>query len=317
MKLLLLACASAGLAAALGCSAAGSTFMTGAGATGGAGSGTGGMANLGGGFATVGTGAGGGLGQGCTEAATLVYVLTTAGDIYSFAPDMKTFTYLATPNCADPSLGANSMAIDRNVVAWINYVAGDDSEGWIYRYDLVKKKCVGNPIQMPLGWERLGMGFSTDTAGGSSETLFVTATNGVFGLGKVDMSNDSIIQMPGQFNGDTNLDGQNAELTGTGDARLYGFFTTNPVRVAQIDKGTAKILSDAKIAGVPTPGAWAFSFWGGSFYLYTSDGTQSSTVTKFDPTNGSVDTSYVPSSELNFTIDGAGVSTCAPVVPPT
>jgi len=67
--------------------------------------------------------------------------------------------------------------------------------------------------------------------------------------------------MPGQFSGDATLAGQSAELTGTGDAKLFGFFTTSPVRVAQIDKSSAKILSDHTVSGVATPLAWAFSFW--------------------------------------------------------
>ena len=69
-----------------------------------------------------------------------------------------------------------------------------------------------------------------------------------------------------------------------------------------------------KVSGVPTPLAWAFTFWGGAFYLYTSaDGTTNSTVTRFDPTTQAVDTSYVLTAPT--VIDGAGVSTCAPVKP--
>jgi hypothetical protein len=322
MRALAFASLTVFFAAAFGCSAVGSTFTTGTGAgatggagTGGAGTGTGGMVNL---TTSVGTGTGGGVGQDCTVAATLVYVLTTAGDIYSFQPAMKQFTYLGTPACTgtNTTLQANSMAIDRNVVAWINYVSNDGTMGAIYRYDLTTNACVGSPITLPSGWERIGMGFSADTDGGTSETLFVTATNGVNGLGTIDMTNDTVVPAPGPFSGDANLDGQDAELTGTGDGRLYGFFTTNPVRVAQIDKTSAMILSDAQITGVPMPGAWAFTFWGGSFYLYTSPGAASTTVTRYDPTSGAITLDYVAPIDLNFTIDGAGVSTCAPITPP-
>ena len=42
----------------------------------------------------------------------------------------------------------------------------------------------------------------------------------------------------GDFSGD--LQGQGAELTGTGDGRLFGFFTTQPnATLAQIDKAAA------------------------------------------------------------------------------
>jgi hypothetical protein len=66
--------------------------------------------------------------------------------------------------------------------------------------------------------------------------------------------------------------------------------------------------------GLLPPSAWAFSFWGGSFYLYTSNGVSNSTVTKFDPTTKTVDSSYTLTAPV--IIDGAGVSTCAPLTPP-
>jgi hypothetical protein len=162
------------------------------------------------------------------------------------------------------------------------------------------------------------MGFSTDTAGGSTETLYVAGTGmpGVAnspGLGKIDLNTFALSPI-GQFTGDSNLTGQSAELTGTGDARLFGFFTTTPVRVAQLDKSSGAVMSDMPVNGVDTPSAWAFSFWGGSFYLYTSDGFANSTVTKFDPVTKTVDTSYVLTAPT--VIDGAGVSTCAPLTPP-
>jgi hypothetical protein len=166
----------------------------------------------------------------------------------------------------------------------------------------------------------VGMGFSTDAVGGTAETLYVAGTGipGMAnspGLGKIDTSNGTLTPI-GQFSGDTTLSGQSAELTGTGDAKLYGFFTTLPVRVAETDKKSGKILSDMPVNGVPTPQAWAFSFWGGAFYLYTSpDSVTLSTVTRFDPTTQTVDASYNLMAPM--TIVGAGVSTCAPIKPTT
>jgi hypothetical protein len=157
------------------------------------------------------------------------------------------------------------------------------------------------------------MGFSTDQASGTSETLFVAGTGaGSPGLAKIDLAKKALSPIS-PFQGDSVLAGQSAELTGTGDGRLFGFFTTTPVRVAQVDKPGAKILSDMPVGGVATPLAWAFSFWGGAFYLYTSDGTSNSTVTRFDPATKAVDSSYVLTAPA--VIDGAGVSTCAPIGP--
>lgn len=311
------------------CSATGGgTQFTSTHGTGGAGttSGTGGDLNLGGGF----IGQGGSNGGGCSEAAKLVYVLSTDNQIWSFEPAKKQFNFLFSLDCPTPNDGntwsPNSMAIDRDAVAWVNYVGSDffggDLAGRIYKVDIDKKSCDPTPaVNLPASWYRLGMGFSTDTAGGTTETLYVTGTgNGLSsspGLGKIDLAKKAVVPI-GQFTGST-LQGQNAELTGTGDAKLFGFFTTSPVHVAQIDKtsGATPASGDHALPQVPTPSAWAFSFWGGAFYLYTSpDSFQTSTVTKYDPTTNSVDTSYIPGSETALTIVGAGVSTCAPLTPP-
>jgi hypothetical protein len=313
------------------CSATGNNqFTTGTGNSGnggsGAGSGMGGDVNLGAGIGHGGSTTGGD----CSDAAKLVYVLSTDNDIWSFEPANKQFTQVMSLNCPTPNDGnswaPNSMAVDRNAVAWVNYVGSDtllgtDSAGLIFRVDIQKKSCDPTPaVHLPNDqWFRLGMGFSTDSVGGTTETLYVTGTGQVGaasspGLGSINMTSKTLVASPGQFSGDAQLAGQSAELTGTGDAKLFGFFTTTPVRVGQIDKGTAKILSDDAVNGVATPLAWAFSFWGGSFYLYTSDGTSQSTVTKFDPSTHAVDSSYQLTAPM--IIVGAGVSTCAPLTPP-
>jgi hypothetical protein len=325
------------LAAFIGCSASPNTvFVTGSGDPGGVGGsgGSGAGAGVGGSF-TVGTGTGAGGTTGCSAASQLVYVLSTDNEIWSFDPPSKKFTNLFTLDCNTPNDGndwaPNSMAVDRDANAWVNYVGSfldpftlqsSDEAGLVFKVDIDKKTCAPSPtVTLPNDkWYRLGMGYSTDAVNGTSETLYVTGTgiSGMAnspGLGKIDMSSKALVPAPGAFNGDAKLNGQSAELTGTGDARLFGFFTTSPVRVAQLDKGTAKILSDDAVNGVPTPLAWAFSFWGGAFYLYTSaDGLSQSTVTRFDPTTHAVDGSY--SLKAPMTIVGAGVSTCAPLKPP-
>ena len=68
----------------------------------------------------------------------------------------------------------------------------------------------------------------------------------------------------------------------------------------------------------PLPGqvtAWAFSHWGGKFYIFVTsspDGfTEKSQVLMLDPATGVAGT-YLPS--MPYRIVGAGVSTCAPVI---
>jgi hypothetical protein len=302
--------------------------VSGSGGTGTSSSGAGSSGGIGGfgGDGGAGSGSSRGGGNGCTgEAANFVYVLSAENDLYSFAPDKKLFTKIGTLGCKT-TMQPNSMAVDRNAVAWVNYVqtdvlAGNDSAGVIYQVSTHDASCQPAPaITLPQGWYRLGMGYSTNGgAGATSETLFVAGTGNApgtigTGLGTIDFTQKALKSI-GMFTG--TLAGQNGELTGTGDGRLYGFFTTTPVEVAQIEKTTGATRAPVPMTGVMTPNAWAFSFWGGHFYLYTSQGQgigNGSDVTDYDPVSGSINPAYMTS--IGFDIVGAGVSTCAPVTAP-
>ncbi len=263
----------------------------------------------------------GGSAGNCSEAARLVYVLSDRNELYSFRPNLREFTRIGTLRCPT-SAQPNSMAIDRDAVAWVNYVTSSlgDTAGAIFRVNTTDASCTSaGPITLPARWYRVGMGFSTASVDSTDETLFVAATpdplaGASLGLARIDPSTQRLVPI-GAFTGA--LRGQSAELTGTGDGRLYGFFTTTPVQVAQIDRATGSVQDTRPLPGVETPAAWAFSFWGGDFYLYTAPSTltgRGSNVTRYRPSNGSVDTAYV--TDVGFRIVGAGVSTCAPIAPP-
>jgi hypothetical protein len=85
------------------------------------------------------------------------------------------------------------------------------------------------------------------------------------------------------------------------------------VRVAQLDKTNAHALSDHQLVGFAPPSDWAFSFWGGDFYLYAypnASNTFNSSVIYYNPNTQMTNLAYIP--DVGFTIIGAGVSTCAP-----
>lgn len=259
-----------------------------------------------------------GLNTNCSEAAQLVYVLSDDNVLYSFRPNLRQFTRIGALRCPT-DMQPNSMAIDRDAVAWVNYVRSGlgDTAGAIYRVNTRDASCTdAPPLRLPNGWFRLGMGFSTASADSTDEALFVASTADPFlgtslGLGRVDVNAGTVVPI-GPFTGA--LRGQSGELTGTGDGRLFGFFTTTPVRVTEIDKSSGAILNSAPLTQVPTPSAWAFSFWGGDFYLYTAPTGRTSSVSRYRPSDGSVDTAYM--TDVGFRIVGAGVSTCAPIAPP-
>jgi hypothetical protein len=209
----------------------------------------------------------------------------------------------------------NSVAVDRDAVAWVNYVANDgasDTAGSVFRVDTKDASCQPTNLQLPANGYRLGMGFSVDQANGTSETLYVT---GAGALGKLDLKSmqlQTIGQLPGSFAG------QRGALSGTGDARLFAFFSTSPLNIIEVDKASANVLSQKPLPQVEAPVASAFSFWGGDLYVYTApDANQNpnrtTNITHYSPGNGDVDTAYM--TNIGFRIVAAGVSTCAAVKP--
>lgn len=304
-----LSLAAAALVAA--CSAGGSQLGNdddGSGAAPGSGGAGGGLFTSGGG-----PGAGGGPSGNCSDEAKLIYVLSDENELYSFKPDDKLFTFIGPLGC-QTSMSPNSMAVDRDATAWVNYVQSDglggDTAGAIYRVSTVDASCEPAPaVTLPAGWYRIGMGYATDGADTDAETLYVTSISGSSGLGRID--NGNLVPI-GSFGGA--FAGANAELTGTGDGRLYAFFVSFPVEVAELDPATGSVISSVPLNTVEIPNAWAFSFWGGDFYLYTAS-VGDSRVNQYRPSNGNVDVNYM--TNIGFRIVGAGVSTCAPLTPPS
>jgi hypothetical protein len=216
------------------------------------------------------------------------------------------------------------MAVDRSGTAWVNF-----NDGLIYKVT-TKAPVTCTPTSFVPGQagftKVLGMGFSANAAGSNDETLFVSDNAGPGGdcrssspkagcmgkgLGKIDLATMTLMPL-GPYT--ATAAGYNAELSGTGDAKLYGFFTTSPGAYGPIDKTDGQTSAPAPVS-VPSvnasTGGYAFSFWGGDFYFYTAP-TDNTTVTHLQTSTGTT----TSSPKLSFTIVGAGVSTCAPVAPP-
>jgi hypothetical protein len=250
--------------------------------------------------------------DGCAEAAKLVYVVSAQNDLYSFRPNTLAFTKIGRLDCPAGSATPNSMAVDRSGTAWVNY-----NDGTLFKVSTTDASCTATTFQAgQSGFYRFGMAFSSNSAGSTDETLFVSGLNAVnpptgLGLGKIDLSTmklTAIADYPAP------LTQQAAEFTGTGDARLFGFFTTNPATLAQVDKTTAVNSNDKTLTGLDNFLAFAFSFWGGDFWFYTATTVSTpSKVTRLRTSSDSSLSTVVP--DVGFTIVGAGVSTCAPTSP--
>jgi hypothetical protein len=249
----------------------------------------------------------------CAPEAKLVYVVTEERELYSFDPPSNRFNLIANVDCANGSY-ANSMAVDRSGNAWINY-----GDGSVWKVSTKAPGCIATgfvPNQQGVGL--FGMGFSAKAPGSNDEQLFICDLSGG-GLGFIDLSTMTL-QRFGPFTG--SMAGRNAELTGTGDARLFGFFAGSPLgdagsaSVAQLDPNAVAATQQWMLPAIDTGSDWAFSFWGGDFYLYTADKYDQTnpytTVTRYRPSDGSL---TVLDTSLGFRIVGAGSSTCAPTTP--
>jgi len=244
----------------------------------------------------------------CSEAARWIYVVDSDGSLVRFEPDTLSFTRVGTLDC--PAVSAEtpfSMAVDRNANAWVLY-----SDGHVFSVSTSDAHCTATSFAPnQAGFEVFGMGFASNAAMSTDETLFVAGgPSSMIGsganLGTINTSSLALTSIGG-------LPGW-PELTGTGLGELWGFFPqTSPASVRQIDKASGSTSRNFPLSAIDTTltQAWAFAFWGGRFYIFIQAFLDTSTnVRRLDPTDGSV-TEVVHDS--GFRIVGAGVSTCAPV----
>lgn len=248
----------------------------------------------------------------CADSTKDVYVISEDRSFYSFHPPTLEFKNKGLLDCPTGGATPTSMAVDRDGIAWVRH-----SDGSVWTVDTRTLACTATKFQPQTeAFTKFGMGFATETKGGTAEVLYLSDSNGS-GLAKLN-TKTLALEFVGPYTGE--LAGTTSELTGTGDGKLYGFFVTSPAQVAEISKATGDIISAKPLQGVYAGNAWAFSFYGGDFFIYTSsDGgglpmnAGGSDVTKYSPSDGKIE---VVKSKIGFKIVGAGVSTCAPTTSP-
>jgi hypothetical protein len=204
-----------------------------------------------------------------------------------------------------------SMGVDRNAIAWVLYC-----DGSLFHVDINNNiACTGTSFaKNQAGFEVFGMGFSADAPMSMAETLFISG--GAYTMIDMGSAQFGKIAFPAMTVSSVGTVATGwPELTGTGDAELWGFFPSDMgmPRVAKLNKASG---TDATTYNVPTivgmPQAWAFGFWCDGFYIFLKRATDPSTiVTHVKRADGSVDTF---DDTPGHTIVGAGVSTCAPIV---
>jgi len=269
-----------------------------------------------------------------SNASGFVYVVDNANNLYRFDPanGALTFTSIGRLNCpAGPPITTGggpatpfSMSVDRDATAWVLYSSGE-----IFYVSTEDASCSASGfVKQQNGYDLMGMGFVSDASDSAAEKLFVAGStidpfSGGFENTKLGfISPDSlVVSHLTDVNGIENP----PELTGTGDARLYGYFPGRSSTISELDQATGQRVPGREwpagsIAGNEDLLAWAFAQWGGQFYVFVTTqaglfGSPQSKVIQVDPAanGGAGSATTVKTSDVPYIV-GAGVSTCAPII---
>jgi hypothetical protein len=305
------ACSASDTASSQSTTTTGGSGGDGAGGTGGSVSGatgTGGEEDLfDGGLSLDGSSPDGGFST-CAKETQFIYTLSSDNMLYKFDPPTLVFTPIGKLDCNKQGASPFSMAVDRKAQAWVVF-----TDGTLAQVDTKTAHCTPTSFVVgQSGFTTFGMGFSSNAPGSADETLFVSDSsfNGsTLGLATIDVQTLKLTPV-GKYDKIT----ARAEMTGTGDARLFAAFEGTPYNVAEVGKTDAKVLSQAPQAAINYPAGssnFAFAFWGGDFWLFVGPGNKTD-VFQYKPATGKTDQVQTTSA----VIVGAGVSTCAPTKPP-
>jgi hypothetical protein len=250
----------------------------------------------------------------CQDAGiTYIYLIGSNTKLLRFYPPTLTTDTIGMIKCpiAMPQMNPwpYSMAVDRQGIAYVVY-----SDGELFRVSTATASCQATSFQIGQGGfsTEFGMGFSADL-NDPGERLFV-AGNMSMELATIDPKTFMVTPL-----GTFSMPIGEAELTGTGGGDLYAFGLvltnqmTSAIHLAHIEKSTAKVLADAFLtvqSGAAMITDWAFAYWGGDFYFFTSSDYAHSIVSRYHP--GGPTALPVVATIDTTAIVGAGVSTCAP-----
>jgi hypothetical protein len=266
----------------------------------------------------------------------LIYVVDMSNNLFSFDPaNGNQFIQVNTLKCPNPGndLRAGgvatpfSMGIDHTGRAWVLFTSG-----LIFHVDVTQKDSPCMPMNPGWtvgagGFQLFGMGFVADAPGALTEKLYVAGgSSGNVGAGNLGFFHPELrtatvlTPLPKPLAGTEN----SPELTGTGDALLYGYYPGVQVNyVALFDRTTGAVKQTWNMPALGTSGsrsinAWAFAHHGGKLYSFvTSNGSggatpgQNSQVYELDP-SAPTNRGTLLLDNTGHVIVGAGVSICAP-----
>ncbi len=243
-----------------------------------------------------------------------IFVLSKTAQLWKYFPGTNELKMLGAINCGLPP-STFSMGVDREGSAWVQF-----SDQQIRKVDITDVSKCSDPGFVPGqdGITNFGMAFVSNSAQDPCDRLhgnhynFEAEGDKIAEFFSVDPDTLTLVQLG---KSDYGL----AEVSGTGDGRAFLFAGPDPSRLVEVDKNSGATKSVLPLPGVKTGGGFAFAFFGGDFYFFTdaeSDNTSEVTHLDFDDSdkNGLQDLKVVL-QDAPIRIVGAGVSTCAPLIP--
>jgi hypothetical protein len=209
-----------------------------------------------------------------------------------------TFDVVGTLDCGGAAT-AGSMSVARDGVAYVLF-----SDEKLFQVDIDDATCAATSYSdAATGFGAFGMGYSTDGASATDETLYVANADT---LGVLDTTAWTIAEVGPMAS--------QAEVTGTGDGELWAVLPLE-ARMVRLDKSNADELGSYDLAGFPEAAnidTFAFAHWGGLLWVFIRESGMGSTtdVYTFAEDGGDFD---LVQEDIGFVVVGAGVSTCAPV----
>lgn len=234
----------------------------------------------------------------CSTKLRFIYVIDKDKQLHSFDPSTNEFTLVGEVDC-DEFLDTTpaSMAMSTLGVAYINY-----SDSSLQRVSIDDASCTDSGWTTGTGgFDRFGMTFVADSIGGV-ETLYIASEDTLASVNTASWTVTEIGELPSQ-----------CELAGTGSGELWGFFPLeSPPQIKQIDRTDASILASYNLPPLPPNlDTFAFTAWGGEFYIFyrVSGLGETTTVYRFEP---GTETLERVAEDTGINVVGAGVSICAP-----
>jgi hypothetical protein len=252
----------------------------------------------------------------CAENSDMIYTLDSGGALWIYNPLLNEFSSVGEFDCDTPASNyAMSLAVDAASNAWVHI----RPSGKIFKVDTLNGNSCTDSGYVPdsVGFRLFGMAFVEKPGDGRCEQLYMHSADGTTwtqGPGVGSLGTLDPISMNAQRLG--SIDYSGGEMTGTGDGRVFAL-AGDPAELIEYNPADASVIEKTPLPGIDIGLAFAFAFWGGDFYFFTDDDdalNPRTRVTRLDYDGTGEIEELIARAELR--VVGAGVSVCAPLLPP-